>query len=88
MITKKGILDFILVILVVALILFLYYCYTFMAGNSKQCLQDPINYFMANNPDAECSCTQDGITWPNTVKVEKGNDPYVKINLSKFDATS
>lgn len=84
---KKIIADVLYVFLIISLIGFMLFTINFLKSNGKDCLRDPITYFEEKNEGAECSCTKDGIEWPNTVKKEVVGHQNVEINYSKFNLT-
>ena len=84
---KKLIFDILYVILIVAVIVFIVFVIKFMAGNGKQCMEDPMAYFEGLNEGAECYCMKNGVIYPNTVSI-KPNPDYREPQLDDYFNTT
>lgn len=55
-ITKKKLFDLIYIILIISLICFMIWVVTFLKGNAKECLENPIEYMENKNSGSSCYC--------------------------------
>ena len=67
MISKKTFFEFLYVILILSLLIFMIWVVMFMKSNSLECQKDPIDYFEKKNDGAFCYCDKNGIPYKKNV---------------------
>lgn len=76
---KQKLFTLLYVILIVGILAFMGFMYNWMQTESKQCLADPVRYFVEKNPDAECSCYKIGERFMiNDVQIPISTENYLK----------
>jgi len=58
---KKRFFDFLYVILIISLILFMVWVVFYLRGNAKECLADPVGYFEMKNEETNCVCYRNNL---------------------------
>ena len=59
--SKKKCFDFLFFLLIIFLIIFLIYLIFFLQSNATDCLTNPVNYHLSQNPTKTCYCFENGM---------------------------
>ena len=76
---KQLFFNFLYVLLIVGLLIFMVWIVKFMKTEASQCMKDPINYFETKNKGAYCSCMKDGIFYGKTGENDQNVDDLFVI---------
>ena len=76
---KKKLFEVIYIILIISLLIFMIWIVSFLKGNAKECLADPIAYFEVKNDGAVCNCYKGTVPYRNS-------DPngQFRLNMSEI----